>query len=250
MNGMLTAVRKGILRRGVQTIRDPHLDQEGGKGFPLILRDSCTGCGECGRACPAGAISLDDEMTIDLGRCQVCHACVDACPVKAMVDSGRSVVAVAGREELLEDVDKLEELRRSRIRGRGGRSLSIREVDAGSCNGCEVEVNALSNAIHDMERMGMRIVASPRHADMLLVTGPVTEHMLQPLRGTYEAMPEPRLVVAMGSCAISGGMWHDTLKGVAEVIPVDVFVPGCPPRPQAIVQGILLALERQVNAQR
>lgn len=128
-----------------------------------------------------------------------------------------------------------------------GRSLAIRTVDAGSCNGCEVEVNSLSNPIYDLERFGLRIVASPRHADALLVTGPVTRNMEAPLIRAYEAMPTPRLVLAMGACACSGGMFQDSplcRKGVKEVLPVDVFIPGCPPRPQALIQGIMLALDR------
>jgi Ni,Fe-hydrogenase III small subunit len=128
-----------------------------------------------------------------------------------------------------------------------GRSLAIRVLDAGSCNGCEVEVNALSNPIYDIERLGMKIVASPRHADLLLVTGPVSRNMETPLIKTYQAMPRPRLVAAMGVCAISGGMFRQTYschKGVSEVIPVDVFIPGCPPRPQAIIQGIMELLDR------
>jgi Ni,Fe-hydrogenase III small subunit len=128
-----------------------------------------------------------------------------------------------------------------------GRSLAIRTVDAGSCNGCEVEVNSLSNPIYDLERFGLRIVASPRHADALLVTGPVTRNMELPLIKAYDAMPTPRLVIAMGSCACSGGIFQDSVlchKGVKEVLPVDVFIPGCPPRPQAIIQGIMLALDR------
>ena len=127
-----------------------------------------------------------------------------------------------------------------------GRSLSIREVDAGSCNACEVEVNALTNAIYDIERFGMHIVASPRFADMLLVTGPVTRNMEHALLQTYNATPTPKIVVAMGVCALSGGLFADTYAcshGVSSVVPVDVFIPGCPPRPQAIIQGIMVALD-------
>jgi NADH-quinone oxidoreductase B subunit len=136
---------------------------------------------------------------------------------------------------------------KARIKGVFGRSLSIREVDAGSCNGCEVEVNALTNAVHDIERFGLHIVASPRHADMLLVTGPVTRNMEHALLQTYRATPSPKMVVAMGSCAISGGIFRDsyaTLNGVDKVVPVDVYIPGCPPRPQAIIQGILVAVDK------
>ena len=146
---------------------------------------------------------------------------------------------------MVEGTESLGEELRRRIKEVFGRSLSVREVDAGSCNGCEVEVNALTNAVHDIERFGLHIVASPRHADMLLVTGPVARNMEPALRQTYHATPSPKMVVAMGSCAISGGIFrgsYATLDGVDQVLPVDVYIPGCPPRPEAIIQGILVAL--------
>ncbi len=147
----------------------------------------------------------------------------------------------------VENLDELGERLDTRIKKVLGRSLSIREVDAGSCNGCEVEVNSLTNAIHDIERFGLHIVASPRHADVLLVTGPVTRNMEHALVQTYKATPSPKMVIAMGVCAISGGIFRDsyaTKNGVGSVIPVDVFIPGCPPRPQAIIHGILLAVDK------
>jgi len=134
-----------------------------------------------------------------------------------------------------------------KIRNIFGRSLSIREVDAGSCNACEVEVNALSNPIYDMERFGIHIVASPRHADMLLVTGPVTRNMELALLKTYNATPEPKLVAAMGSCACNGGIFGETYAsggGVDRFMPVDVYIPGCPPRPQAVIFGLMVAVDR------
>ncbi len=149
------------------------------------------------------------------------------------------------------ETEALGEELRSKILRKFRRSLSIREVDAGSCNGCEVEVNSLTNAFHDIERFGIHIVASPRHADMLLVTGPVTRNMEHALRQTYEAVPEPKLVIAMGSCAMSGGIFkgsYAVLGGVDRVIPVDVFIPGCPPRPQAIIQGIMVALDKATGS--
>jgi Ni,Fe-hydrogenase III small subunit len=127
------------------------------------------------------------------------------------------------------------------------RSLAIREVDAGSCNGCEVEITALNNPIHDIERFGIHFVASPRHADLLLVTGPVSRNMELALLKTYHAMAEPKLIVAIGTCGISGGIFGEnyaSLGGVDKVLPVDVYVPGCPPRPQALLFGILLAVGR------
>jgi len=132
-----------------------------------------------------------------------------------------------------------------KIRKIFGRSLHIREVDAGSCNACEVEVNSLSNPIYDIERFGLHIVASPRHADMLLVTGPVTRNMELALLKTYNATPAPKLVAAMGSCACNGGIFADTyasMGGVDKIIPVDVYIPGCPPRPQAVIFGLMVAI--------
>jgi Ni,Fe-hydrogenase III small subunit/formate hydrogenlyase subunit 6/NADH:ubiquinone oxidoreductase subunit I len=128
-----------------------------------------------------------------------------------------------------------------------GRSLHIREVDAGSCNGCEVEIVGLNSPIYDIERFGIHFVASPRHADMLLVTGPVSRNMELALRKTYDATPDPRLVVAVGACGCSGGIFgqnYATVGGVDKVIPVDVYVPGCPPNPQALLRGILTAIGR------
>jgi Ni,Fe-hydrogenase III small subunit len=128
-----------------------------------------------------------------------------------------------------------------------GRSLHIRKVDAGSCNGCEIEITALNNPVYDIERFGIHFVASPRHADMLLVTGPVTRNMEIALRQTYEATPEPRMVVAVGACGISGGIFGTSYAsggGVASAIPVDVYIPGCPPRPEALLHGIFVALDR------
>jgi len=134
-----------------------------------------------------------------------------------------------------------------KIKNLFGRSLHIREVDAGSCNACEVEVNALSNPIYDIERFGIHIVASPRHADMLLVTGPVTRNMELALLKTYNATPEPKLVVAMGSCACNGGIFGETYAsggGVDRFMHVDVYIPGCPPRPQAVIFGLMVAVDK------
>ena len=128
-----------------------------------------------------------------------------------------------------------------------GRSLAIRHVDAGSCNGCELEIHACNSPHYNLERLGIRFVASPRHADLLLVTGPVSRHMETALRSTYEAMPDPKLVVAIGDCGCSGGIFGEsyaTLGRVSNVLPVDVAVPGCPPTPSRIMQGILTAIGR------
>jgi NADH-quinone oxidoreductase B subunit len=131
-------------------------------------------------------------------------------------------------------------------RRRLGRSLSIREVDAGSCNGCELEIHALNNAFYDLERFGLRFVASPRHADVLMVTGPVTKNMAQALRRTYDATPDPKWVVAVGDCAANGGIFsgsYAVVGGVDQVVPVDLHIRGCPPRPVQLLAGLLALLE-------
>lgn len=131
-------------------------------------------------------------------------------------------------------------------RRRLGRSLAIREVDAGSCNGCELEIHALNNAFYDLERFGIRFVASPRHADVLLVTGPVTRNMQEALARTYQATPDPKWVVAVGDCALDGGLFAGSYAvrgGVAKVVPVDLHIPGCPPSPMRLLEGLLALLE-------
>ncbi|MGI8968738.1 MAG: NADH-quinone oxidoreductase subunit B family protein [Chloroflexota bacterium] len=137
---------------------------------------------------------------------------------------------------------------RARIDRLFGRSLHIRHVDTGSCNGCELELNALSNPYYDISRLGVFFATSPRHADMLLVTGPVTRAMEIPLRVTYDAMPSPKLVVAAGVCACDGGMYrfhsYSSATGLDQFLPVDAYIPGCPPSPLALIQGIMLALDR------
>jgi Ni,Fe-hydrogenase III small subunit len=133
-------------------------------------------------------------------------------------------------------------------RRRLGRSLSIREVDAGSCNGCELEIHALNNAFYDLERFGLHFVASPRHADVLLVTGPVTRNMREALQRTYNATPDPKWVVAVGDCAANGGIFagsYAVVGGVSEVVPVDLHIRGCPPRPVQLLTGLLALLTKQ-----
>ena len=141
--------------------------------------------------------------------------------------------------QLAGDVDRA-------ARRRLGRSLSIREVDAGSCNGCELEIHALNNPLYDLERFGLRFVASPRHADVLMVTGPVTHNMRQALERTYAATPDPKWVVAVGDCALDGGLFagsYAVVGGVSAVVPVDLHIRGCPPRPEQLLQGLLALLQ-------
>ena len=136
-------------------------------------------------------------------------------------------------------------------RRRLGRSLSIREVDAGSCNGCELEIHALSNVFYDLERFGLRFVASPRHADVLLVTGPVTRNMREALERTYRATPDPKWVVAVGDCAVDGGIFaggYACIGGVSAAIPVDLHIRGCPPNPTALLQGLIALVDKSASS--
>ncbi|MGA8999646.1 MAG: NADH-quinone oxidoreductase subunit B family protein, partial [Pseudolabrys sp.] len=138
-------------------------------------------------------------------------------------------------------------------RAKLGRSLSIRQVDAGSCNGCELEIHALNNAFYDLERLGLRFVASPRHADVLLVTGPVTKNMRQALLRTYNATPDPKWVVAVGTCAIDGGVFADSyavVGGVKDIVPVDLHIRGCPPSPTQLLKGLIALLENTTASSR
>ena len=223
-------------------------------------------------ACPTGAISYREnqserEVTVDYGLCIYCGECAAADTTGAVQITQEYELAVLNRSDLItsavylldrEDrqvqlrslhsgVEAAEDRVRKRIQEVLGRSLAIREVDAGSCNGCEIEVHALNNPIYDLERLGIHFVASPRHADMLLVSGPVTRNMELALSKAYNATPDPKVVVAIGACGISGGIYgrnYATLGGVDAAIPVDVYVPGCPPRPLALLHGILLAVGR------
>jgi len=145
----------------------------------------------------------------------------------------------AGLAELAQSVNRI-------ARVKLGRSLSIRQVDAGSCNGCELEIHALSNAFYDLERLGLRFVASPRHADVLMVTGPVTKNMREALQRTYNATPEPKWVIAVGACAADGGIFSRSYAvegGVKDVVPVDLHIPGCPPNPRQLLAGLLALLQ-------
>jgi Ni,Fe-hydrogenase III small subunit/Fe-S-cluster-containing hydrogenase component 2 len=241
---MFDVLKNGIFKKGIVTTRYPAIPfrpTERFPGCPTFDRSKCNNCGKCKEICPTGAIGRYNG--IDMGRCIFCASCADVCPAITMTGEYR----LAWRRDTEVELDDLGRELKRKIDSAFGRSLAIREVDAGSCNGCEVEVNALSNAFYDIERFGLRIVASPRHADALLVTGPVTRNMEHALLQTYKATPTPKMVIAMGACAITGGIFRDSyavLNGVDKVLSVDVYIPGCPPRPRAIIYGIMLAIDR------
>jgi Ni,Fe-hydrogenase III small subunit/ferredoxin len=246
------------LMQGKQTAPWPLSDgpdgQQGYIGMPRYDPARCTDeCAACADVCPTRAITLrpadeqNGRLNVDYGRCVVCQLCTEACPTGAMAPSSDWAFGVKRREDLCWSANPSEPPPVPATRQVFRRSLHIRHVDAGSCNGCESELQALNNPFYNLHRLGVFFTASPRFADLLLVTGPITQAMLTPLRVTYDAMPEPRWVMAVGTCAVSGGIaegGYASGHGLEGVLPVDVYLPGCPPNPAAIVQALMMFVER------
>ena len=250
------------LRQGKASTRwpaDGNDGQAGILGMPRFDPAKCQdGCRECANACLPGAITITADVgkadgsrvNIDYGRCVACQMCVEHCPTGAFTASDDWAFGVRRREDLVwaRAVASPEGTAlRGEIRRIFGRSLHVRHVDAGSCNGCESELQALNNPFYNLHRLGIFFTPSPRFADLLLVTGPVTYAMRGPLEEAHRAMPDPHFVMAIGTCAVSGGVnggGHACGRGVEEVLPVDIYLPGCPPNPAAIIQALLMLLQR------
>ena len=222
------------------------------RGRPTIDAAKCPeGCRDCVAACPTGAVAVTDQARIDLGKCLFCTDCVSACPQQAVAYTQDYRLAVRRREDLVVAPDRQElnlaAALDAKMKKLFGRSLKLRQVSAGGCNGCESDVNVLNTVGWDLGRFGIQFVAPPRHADGLLITGPVTRHMELALKKTWDAVPAPKIVIAVGACAISGGPYIDhpeVRNGADSTVPVDLYIPGCPPHPLTILDGLLRLLGR------
>ena len=216
------------------------------------------GCKACVAVCPTEAVTRKGKVALDLGRCIFCAACVEACPARAITQTGDYRMAVRRRDDLVLGAPGAEEVRLTaaldtKLRKLFGRSLRLRQVSAGGCAACEADTNVLGTIGWDLGRFGIQFVASPRHADGLLVTGCVSENMKLALEKTYAAVGAPKLVIAVGACAISGGPYlgmPDQHDGASGVVPVDLFIPGCPPHPLTILDGMLRLLGRIEDGRR
>lgn len=212
------------------------------------------GCSACEAVCPTVAITRTQgkRVSLDLGRCIFCAACVEVCPTQAITQTGDHRMAVRRRDDLVLGERGDEEVRLAaaldgKLKKLFGRSLRLRQVSAGGCAACEADTNVLNTIGWDLARFGIQFVASPRHADGLLITGPVSNNMEQALRKTYDAVPEPKIVIAVGACAVAGGPFVDhpeVRNGADSMLPVDLYIPGCPPHPLTILDGLLRLLDR------
>ncbi len=221
------------------------------RGLPVVDTSKCPDdCRACAKACPTDAITIDGAgFHLDLGRCLFCTDCSEACPEQAIRYSQDHRLAVRRREDLVFDGStlKLADALESKTRRLFGRSLKLRQVCAGGSGACEADLNVLSTIVFDLGRFGIQFVASPRHADGLVVTGPVSENMRTAVLETYAAIPSPKIVIAVGSEAISGGVFRGQSQvhdGCSSLLPVDLFIPGWPPHPLTILDGLLRLLGR------
>jgi Ni,Fe-hydrogenase III small subunit/Pyruvate/2-oxoacid:ferredoxin oxidoreductase delta subunit len=248
---MLKAL-KARFQQGYRTVGFPRIEPvlpDRFRGRPVFDFSKCSqNCHACEEACPTGALILNDHRPqIDMGKCLFCTACSDACSQKVITMSKEYRLAGRSRQGLIisDNETKIAAALDKKSKKLFGRSLKLRQVSAGGCNACEADTNVLRTVVFDLGRFGIQFVASPRHADGLLITGPVTKNMLVALKKTYDAAPAPKIVIAVGACAISGGPYisHSQANdGVDGILPVDLYVPGCPPHPMTILAGLVALL--------
>jgi len=219
------------------------------RGLPILDESKCqSGCESCAALCPTRAIQTN-PLLLDMGKCIFCGDCETFCPNRCISFTPFHKLSATLRDRLLIQ-SKMDEKQfyenavqvREEICKLFGRSLKLRQVSAGGCNGCELELNACGNVNFDMGRFGIEFVASPRHADGIVITGPISENMAQALQDTYNAVPEPKIIIAAGTCAISGGIFADSpalKRDFLNSFPVDLYIPGCPVHPLTVINGIL-----------
>lgn len=240
------------LHQGHRTVRfpdQPPVLPERFRGRPALDTTRCVpDCEACIEVCPTEALTHDTQgLWLDLGRCLFCTDCVEVCPTDAIRFTQDHRLATRTRTALhtTGETFRLADALAEETRRLFGRSLKLRQVSAGGCNACEADVNVLNTVVFDLGRFGVQFVAAPRHADGLLITGPVTQNMRLALTKTYEAVPAPKIVIVVGACAISGGPFREHREvhnGADAIVPVDLYIPGCPPHPVTILDGLLRLL--------